>query len=368
MSQIKIIFNLFYKIIFLSKWVFTKPKNTQILVYDNESVKNFDSYLKNKKYEVFHVRFEQINIFVIFYTILSNGFRNLKQNYKINFFKFVSPKVVITLIDENPGFFKLKNIYKCAKYVSIQSCFKDNIFYDFIENYLKKQKNYKFGSDISFVLGENDKKKYKKYLDSKIVTLGSIRNNNYPIKKNYTSKIKEILFIGGKFASSRDYKIFKILKKYCKENKIKLNLLSKYPISYHKKILKFYGEGDWKYLPRENAKETYRIVNKAQFVVFDESTLGYEALSKNIKGVCFPEVFPYRFYSKNYKKKEGFFWSTKIDEKKFNHKINKVISLKQSEWKSVITKNVNKILFYNPNNKIFEKTLKKITSIKIISY
>ena len=69
------------------------------------------------------------------------------------------------MIDENPGFYKLKNIYPIAKYVSVQIAFKDNKFYEFINNFKKKNKDYKFKSDLCFVLGDNDKNKYKKYLN-----------------------------------------------------------------------------------------------------------------------------------------------------------------------------------------------------------
>ena len=96
------------------------------------------------------------------------------------------------MIDENPGFYKLKNIYPIAKYVSVQIAFKDNKFYEFINNF-KKNKDYKFKSDLCFVLGDNDKNKYKKYLESKFISLGSIRNNNFPIQ-NYKKIKKFYLF------------------------------------------------------------------------------------------------------------------------------------------------------------------------------
>ena len=114
----KIIF--FFKIIFQIKYIFKKPKRADILIYDDESIEELNFYLKNKKYEIFHTRYEKIYIYIILVSILRNGIKNLRQNYKINYFKMVSPKVVLTLIDENPGFFKLKNIYPSAKYISIQ--------------------------------------------------------------------------------------------------------------------------------------------------------------------------------------------------------------------------------------------------------
>ena len=106
--------------------VFQKPIKNKILLYDGNSIERMNFF--SKKYSVFYNRYEEINIYVLIYTIIKNGLLNLKVNYKINYFKFVSPKLVITFIDENPGFFKLKNLYKHCKYISVQSFFKKKFF------------------------------------------------------------------------------------------------------------------------------------------------------------------------------------------------------------------------------------------------
>mgnify|MGYP006194361911 FL=1 len=127
-SIIKNKLNLLYKIVFVTRWIFTKPKQSKILIYDNESSEELNFFLKNKSFEIFHIRYEQINIYVLLSCIFKNGFSDIKKNYKLNKFNFVKPKLVITLIDENPGFFKLKNIFKKAKYVSIQIGFKYRLY------------------------------------------------------------------------------------------------------------------------------------------------------------------------------------------------------------------------------------------------
>ena len=255
--------------IFKTKWKFKKPNKAKILIYDDESIDTLNFYLKKKKYEIFYNRYEEINFYIILITILKDGIKNLKVNYKINYFKMVSPKVVITLIDENPGFYKLKNIYPLAKYVSVQIAFKDNKFYDFIRDFKKKHKNYKFRSDICFVLGNNDKNKYNKFIKSKFISLGNIRNNNFPIKKSYKKKINEIMFISSLTLRNksndknlRQIKIFNYLKDYCEKNKIQLSLLSKKSIKFLPTYRKYYGSGNWQYIPNSNKKKKNLSVNK----------------------------------------------------------------------------------------------------------
>ena len=275
--------------------------------------------------------------------------------------------MVITLIDENPGFFRLKSMYPFAKYVSIQFFFKGESFFKKINIIKKKERDLKLCADISFVLGHNEIKRYSKVIRSKFIVLGSIKNNNFYKKNILGRKIKKILFISGTITNDdfkkhylkRSVKLFNLLKVYCNNNKLKLSLLMKHNsefISYYKKI---YGSGDWNYIPRTSVENTYKEINKADLVVFLESTLGYEALSKNIKGVCFPIKFPHVGHGKNYALNQGLFWSKKIEKKVVFSKINYVVKLNNTKWKKIIKTKINEILIYNPKNKVFFKNINK---------
>ena len=74
-----------------------------------------------KSYQIFDCRYESINIYVLCLTLLRFGVNNLKDNYKKMFIMLVSPKIVYTAIDNNPAFFKLKNIYDKPIYISDQN-------------------------------------------------------------------------------------------------------------------------------------------------------------------------------------------------------------------------------------------------------
>ena len=112
------------------RFIFKKPLHNNILLYDGISKSKMDSI--SKKYAVFYNRYEEINLYVLFYTIFTNGLKDIKKNYKVNFFKFIFPKVIITFNDCDPAFFMLKNIYKDCKYISVQSTSKPKHFYKYI--------------------------------------------------------------------------------------------------------------------------------------------------------------------------------------------------------------------------------------------
>ena len=73
---------IFFKIIFKTKWRFKKPRKTDILIYDDESIEILNFYLKKKRYEIFYCRYEEINIYIILISILKNGIQNLKKIIK----------------------------------------------------------------------------------------------------------------------------------------------------------------------------------------------------------------------------------------------------------------------------------------------
>ena len=50
------------KLLILSKWVFKFPRRKKFLIYDGTSIENLFFLFKKKKYEIFHTRYEQINI------------------------------------------------------------------------------------------------------------------------------------------------------------------------------------------------------------------------------------------------------------------------------------------------------------------
>ena len=96
----------FFTLIIKTKFNFSLPKKTNILVYDKECSLFADAIFKKNQYITFDTRLESININILVRTIFTKGFSNLFLEYKKLFFKLVSPKIVYTAIDNNPGFYK----------------------------------------------------------------------------------------------------------------------------------------------------------------------------------------------------------------------------------------------------------------------
>ena len=68
---------------FRINYIFKKPSRNKVLLYDGVTKEHMN--LLVKKYTIFYNRYEEINLYVLFYTILKDGLKEIKKNYKINF-------------------------------------------------------------------------------------------------------------------------------------------------------------------------------------------------------------------------------------------------------------------------------------------
>ena len=364
----------FFLFFLKSKWIFQMPVKRDLLIYDVQTKTDFIKILfKNKKFEIFYTRNEVLNFAVLFSSIFKYGLNRVNVNYKKRFFEIVQPKIIYTSIDSNVGFYKLKDIYPHAKYIADQwgiskvtgATWPNKFFWD-IQAYNKK-KNKKARADIIFVFGNNEKRRLVKIIDGKYYVLGNTKNNAY-IPKSKIKKRREITYIcSGLWQPSwnRQCKTFKMLNKFCNDNKIKLNFLpklvtdtEKFGESYYRKLL---GHHNWKYINHSKV-DVYRHLLSQELVVFAHSTLGYEVMAKGIKVVVLSEYFPEKMSKKFYKRK-GPFWTYKTDYITLAKLFDKMYRMKKKEWDKIYKKYSYQIMFYDKNNLNKKKVLKSVIKV-----
>jgi len=360
--------NLFIKII-KAKWIFKRPKNKKILIYDYQAfVKGTHKILfKNqKKIDFFHTRFEQINFYVLIVAVINYGFKNLSISYKKTYLEFVKPKIVFTSLDHDPMFFALKIIYPNAKYISDQHGFskvpgknwKSSFFFR-CKNIARKLGKKKLEADACFVFNNFEKIWMSKIIDSKFYPYGSTVNNNSLNKNNFNNN--KILFIST-FKDERlklEKKLFNRIYNFSKKNKMQLGLLSRHDESFEKYYRKFYNKTNWKYIPRNKSQ---KVINEYSIILSTESTLGFEALSKKKKCVFFltsyaKKIFNWRF------KNEGFFWTCNFTILNIEKVIKRVLAIKTQNWsqKSIFLR--NEMLRYDKFNKKKKKVVANMLKI-----
>ena len=356
-----------------AKWIFTKPKKNKVLIYDSQS-EQYSKYLfKKKDCEFLDVRYESFNIYVLILALKSLKFNKIIENYKKIYIELVDPKIVYTSVDNNPAFYKLKDIVKGPIYITdqigmskVEDSYKQDLFFGNLKNY-KKINNKMPKVDHMFLFGENDKKKMSKLINGKIHLLGNTKNNHFIIRnKKASRKINSILFISSAYyeaALKQDKIIFKHLCRFCEKRKIKISFAGRQTKNHPEKGENFYRnyfeKGNWTFLPRISTNKTYNNLNKQQMIVFAHSTLGFQAIAKGIKCAVFYECFPEKGASGKFPKK-GPFWTNSNNYQDFEKLLNKIIKYPNKKWLKISKKYSEKILRYRPYNIGKKKIIYKI--------
>ena len=357
------------------KLIFKKPKQKKILIFDREGLDMFRLFFYNSQFDVLDRRKETINIYIILKTIFNDGFKDFKSNYFKNYLKTVNPKIVLTLIDNNFRFFLLKKTFPTAKYICVQNGMRDSRYFSDLKRFKKIHKDLEI--DYYFTFSRQITKKISPLIKCTYFNIGSIINNYYSLNqklKEYDFK-KSITFISQFKTKFRDSEItvLEFLSKFCKNKRIKLNILGKIPkskIYLFKKNIKF--KINCNFIPKENRRKSYQTINSSNMIVNVDSTLGYEALSKGIKTVFFPfgslnpvknvsnyinEIkfgYPHKYSN------QGFFWLNYYDKKKMKLILERVYNCSIHAWNKIYLPYNSDLMQYDNNNSEFKMLIKKI--------
>jgi len=356
--------NKLLKFLFLKKFL-EKKKTTFLILHNNGS--NYLSKIFKKKYIEIVDYTNEINLYVLFFIIFK---KKTLFNYLFYYIKIYDPKYVISCIDNNETFYLLKKFYKNKKFIFIQTGHRRKGQFPF------KYKKKFLSADLNMVFGKNLHNFYMQKINTKVISIGSFKNNFYDLQKNencnkilhisqYRKKLdKDIVYrTKGRFLNysqwiKNEIKILKILNKFCIENKKKLYISSSYnnePTEYL--FFKTYLKKNFILLNRSEKSISYNKLRSASIIITMDSTLGYEAIAQGKKVIFFSRFNNKEFYFKwpNSKKKRDFFYSNKISYNEFIKIYKFVDNLSDKDWKNKIQNKINDIIIYDKNNKIFRE-------------
>jgi len=308
---------LLFNILKNSKFIFNNPKNCDYIIYDDVTKEYIEAVLKEKNYFVMATRIERINNFyfskdILFY-ILKNIFRrSFKQNYLAALIKVISPKSVITHIDNSVDFSITSRIFKNdkIKFIAIQNAGREgehNLDKFYLPNFYvfgNHYKNYYESKNVEvnkfYITGSLRANAIKKYLENK--------NKIYDKNKYDICLISEPLpVLNFDFKHIDDYtdikgKVAKYTHLLCKKNNLNLVFSGKYFLEnpdrefekmYYKKFL---GELDFNISSGRGGEfSSYFNIMQSKLIIGVNSTLLQESI-----------VFKKKFLSCNFFDHEDF--------------------------------------------------------------
>lgn len=365
-----------YKIFIRSKIIFKKPKQRNIIVFDQEGSGELKNILKNKEFFLLANRPQHIKKIYLFpeliYLFLKNYTYSLTLTYWVSLIETIKPKIVITFIDNSFQFSNVAKILnKKIKFIAIQNAFR----LDVLENqYLFKKKlrkfnlNKKFFIPYFFCLGQFEIDLYKRYKikTGKITKVGSLRlanaiHNFKKRKVNYKKKLYDVCLISdttynahflkeekNKISEFKDLKngLVKVVKftiNFCIKNKKKLIFVSK-----HKKLNEDF-KNEMNFYKKKLSKNEYNFLSESLNRNYLKNYDSYLAMFRSKITISTISTM----LSENLAAKNKVLACNLTKIKTLNFPINKICSIKNCNYKD-FEKRLLVILFLS-NHKYFEK-------------
>lgn len=380
-SLLEILNSLVVSAVKLNNW--KRPPRKKIIIYDRARTKIIEKYLDKKNYLIFDNRFKNnysINFYIIFKMIINLNF-SLK-NYKNIFIDIVSPYFIISMIDYNYGFYRMKKYHPKIIFILIQFAWRRDVK-DYILPDKEKNTPTKILNELDYFLVFNKalKKKLKRIIKANYLDFGSFTSNSFKIKKIKNKKYKYLLIgqnteldlskkmtegVKWKDYLSKDYELAKKLALYIKSKGHKLYILGK---SYnHTEAINFYnkliGEKNFIYLPRKGY--SYNYLDESEHVFGTTSTMLYEAASRGNKvGIFSVKSKMKKFTNTKFGwplkvKNRGQFWTNNGSYAEIDRIFNYLSNITNDDWQKIVRSKFNKILKYDMDNSKFKKFSKKI--------
>jgi surface carbohydrate biosynthesis protein len=389
--DLKILKNKFlFRFIFIikSRKTFKKPSKIDLLIYDGTYPEVLIPYLKKYNYSVLFVRGESLNLHILIKSIFTKSFWlvNPFYSYTLNYIKTVSPKVILTYIDNKSDFYKLSKDLPHIKTVFIQNGSR-SVIGDVFDS-VKSGEFYQ----VDFMLVHNEAigKKYQDFIQGESISIGSFLLNLFQDKIDIIPN--RIAFISQIRKQNNKSKVFfyrpngspiywdefyqaeifniKFLSDWCNRNKKNLLIIgsqkedSVFEKNFYSNII---GEENFQFIPKTDLFSSYRMIMQSEIVVFIDSTLGYESYGLGKKTASFSNRkinnsprntfgWPADF------KERGLFWTNYQDENDLEGIMNFLNVVSDKEWSKILKDYSSKLMVMDSGNTKLERILESLLS------
>lgn len=357
-----------------SKKEWKKPAQNKCLIFDARTGKPLHCLIDHQHIHEMFLPAEKLNMFVLFKCLLQRRISNLY--YCENYVRTVSPRVVITMSDNNTDFYKLKNLLPKVTFLAIQSSWRGEGG-DLFEKKIPQG----LSCDYYFVFNRAIGSLIRRIIKCKVIVAGSLLNNEL-IEKSHKREDKPKLVFISEFRKKRELsfpckkyngvsatweelyslekRLLPTLHKFCEKNRIEFLILGAKPIDsaqehdFFKKYLPKYG---WNFNSRTNWFSSYEAINSADFVVYINSTLGYEAFgagkpvaSISARGHWFADFHDRKFGWPNKFPSQGLCWTNDYNEKTIKRVLKNLISKPNRRMTQQLQAVRSKVMQYDAGN------------------
>ena len=368
-----------------TKKIWCWPRQSDVLIYDVCDYETLFSYLKSWDPEFLHVRNEFINMPVLLVSIFRRG--KMVDAYIDCYIEKVRPKLVVTFIDNNMNFYTISQRHPSLKTMFIQNGTR-GYYADIFEllDTVSTETHDAMTVDYIMTFGSNVGAAYSRYIQGKVIPMGSIKNNHVPNMDIRETNVitfvsqwrKNGFFMHGKFYSHEsffrkpDQLIIQSLIKYShKNNKLLKIILVNHKNSSDRAAEETYFRelvgGDVSFSDLTGGYPTYRAVDAAGVVVGVDSTVLYESIARGTKTAIFSIRskllginIGFNFGWPSEYANNGPFWTNHPDPESFERILDHLFEIDDAQWCAELAEHsYNKLMICDPGNSLLKSILTK---------
>ena len=378
----------------MRKIVWSRPRRQPVLLIDPSGSEILSQFIALENVEI--LDFEETNIWVFARTIFNRRFSTTA--YAVTYVETTRPKVVLTFIDNDVNFYKLKSLCPQTKFVSVQNGLRAGYsgvqsggFFDQLSQVVHEVE---LSSDYLCVFGSASAGQFTKFIKTDTVTVGSLKNNLFSAPSSSSTQNFDVVLIsqyppfsvhdaarriyfGDKYISLLDFyrvesTVAFLVAQYCSAKNLSFVVCGKRGQTDSDEQ-KFFADSigflPWSYEPRSSTYSTYEIASAAKIVVSVDSAVGQEFLARG-KRVAFmsgrtqaadpvglSEVRDTNFGYPLQLSASGNFWTNQATTTELTRILDYLQAVTDKEWATEIAPYNESLMAYQPGNPVFKKLL-----------
>jgi surface carbohydrate biosynthesis protein len=354
---------------------FGRPKRADVVIYDEGGADELLQFVDDQRTVILDLSGTVFNFWVLVGTLIRGGWS--MHDYALRYLAWVRPRVVLTLIDTTPSFYRIKNTYPQIVTAAVQNGWRS---IEFDTDMVRESRIEPLRADRVFCFGETAAGLYRQHIDVEPVIAGSFRSNHVSVLPPPTDDVVVLVStirpkvdldahaldhrgrptVRYREIYERRVELALHVAHFCQRNGLRLVIAGKDldPSREHA----YYGAAfassdvDWKFVPRTERLGSYALIDQARIVVSSSSTLGYEALARGRRSAFFmldpevtgnpgerfawPEPFPDR----------GPFWTNFLDANAVAEILEFLHALDDREWAELRNAYVPRLISDDPGN------------------
>ena len=303
---------------FKFRYSFRFPRRSTVVIYpDGKSAQVLLNYVNIGETQVLAPFGNSISVPVLMRMLLARKWSRFF--YLLNYLKFIKPAIVITTVDNDLNFYRIKSFFPEITTIAIQNGVRGNLSSQPNEGFFEMLKVHSLSHDLSadFVctFGSAVQAEYAKYISAEFIVCGSLRNNffanttieelpnrvayvsgisDYPSDPNQVFLYYKNIGITYKEFYEAEGAICALLTEYCDSHNLEFVICGKRN-SANAEEPAFYERAIKHSVPyisaRDETFDSYEFLSTARYIVSLDSTIAYEFLSRKKRTAFFSARF-----------------------------------------------------------------------------